>query len=402
MDELIADVQSFSQQSVLWMCALIVTGVQLWDKIDSQPDAYARFLSLFFDSDTRLRLVAGYWSSPRRILFHRRQILLISKLAILHCTGEGLDARQDARLFGPILLKASDQFHYGLLPTTVQRPAERDDYAKIIAEMVAVAETGLDTVAHLIIRDHLMLTRFANELRDDPDFVDVAGEHQDATGFTLGEFEAMIFAVHARFSHDLVQKLYTEPGALPLKESNFEDTAIPYSKVRRFLDSVSGSTSEIATDLRQRDEGPNDFTVFRKSPLIQQFYNMHLTSAGFGLLMMDNLFFLEKIQTGPYWRANARHGLKLHKFWGTVFERYVNELLEQACDGTDSTVLSDPRLPNDRAKQLCDGVLVSGDSMVLLEYKSSMFRADDLPPISQPLITGVSRVWFGLEFTSRP
>jgi len=132
----------------------------------------------------------------------------------------------------------------------------------------------------------------------------------------------------------------------------------------------------MARELRKKDEGPNDFTIFRRFPLVQQYYNLHLTSAWFGLLMMDNLFFLEKVQTGPYWHASALHGLKLRKFWGAVFERYVNELLTQACAGTNCIFLPDPRPTNNMSKQLCDGIIVSGDSMVLMEYKSSIFRAD--------------------------
>ena len=89
LDELIADLRVFSEQSVLWVCAAIVTGMQLWNRPNLQPfDIYQRFLSLFFDGALRARFIAGYWSTdPRRFLFHRRQILLISKLAILHCSG---------------------------------------------------------------------------------------------------------------------------------------------------------------------------------------------------------------------------------------------------------------------------------------------------------------------------
>ena len=377
LDELVADVKSFQLQSVLWVCAVIVTGLQLWNSDDAQPDVYARFLSLFFDAATQSRLIAGYWSTPPRRVFHRRQVLLIAKLAILHCSGSGLDARHNAARLGPVLLKASDQFHYGLLRETgTSRIATREDLAKIVAEMVAVGESGTPHVGQMITRNHLMLTRFAEELRNDPDFVDIAGEHERATGLTLEEFEAMIFAVHARFGKELVQKLHTEPGALPLKESNFETTAIPYEKVKRFLNSVSSCPGTMATALKKRDEGPNDFTVFRKFPLVQQWYNMHLRTAWFGLLMMDNLFFLDKIQAGPYWHANALNPLRLRKFWGAVFERYVNELLRQACTHTGSTFLPNPRPVNNPGVQLCDGILVSGDAMVLMEYKSSMFRAD--------------------------
>ena len=376
LDELIRDIGKFSQQSVLWLCATIVTGVQLWDRVDSRPEAYAQFLALFFGNHLRLRFIEGYWSHPKRLLFHRRQLLLIAKLAILNCSGSGLDARRNPQNFGLILLKASDQFHFGLIPREGARLASRDDYARVITEMVSVEETSSDRIDHLIARGHLMLTRFSDEMRGNPDFVDVAGEHQRATGLSLEEFEGMIFSVHARFGEELARNLKNQPGLLPLKEANFAEIAIPYDKIKCFLDSVSGSPAAMAAELHKRDEGANDLTIFRKFPLIQQYYNLHLTSAWFGFLMMDNLFFLDKVQTGPYWHANELYGLKLRKFWGAVFEKYVNELLKQACTGTNSIFLPDPRSANDPSTQLCDGIVISGESMVLMEYKSSMFRAD--------------------------
>jgi hypothetical protein len=380
-DELIEDIRAYTQKSVLWVCAVIVTGMQLWTRIDLQPfDVYQRLLTLFFDPSLSSRLMAGYWASePRRILFHRRQILLIAKLAILHCTGPGIDARTNVQRFGPVLLKANDQFHYGLLAelASANRPISgRDDYAKIITEMVAVSEHSSPNISHLITRNHLMLTRFANELRGDPDFVDVAAEQQKAIGLTLEEFEAMIFGVHARFGEGLVKKLFTDPSVLPLTDATFATIAVSAEKVRAFLDSLAADPGTIAKELYKKDNGANDFTIFRRYPLVQQYYNLHLKTAWCGFLMMDNLFFLEKIQTGPYWRANAIHGLKLRKFWGAVFERYVNELMRQACVDTRSLFIPDPRSSNDPNLQICDGIIVCDDSMVLMEYKSSMFRAD--------------------------
>lgn len=109
---------------------------------------------------------------------------------------------------------------------------------------------------------------------------------------------------------------------------------------------------------------------------MQQYYNLHLTTAWFGLLMMDNLFFLEKIQAGPYWFANALYGLKLRKFWGAVFEKYVNKIMAESCAGTKAVFIPDPTPADDPNLQICDGIVVSDDSLVLMEYKSSMFRAD--------------------------
>ena len=379
LDELIADIRSFRQQSVLWVCAVIVTGMQLWNRIDLQPlDIFQRFLSLFFDRSLHARFIAGYWSSePRTVLFHRRQILLIAKIAILHCSCQGIDARTNAERFGPVFLKANDQFDYGLLAgLTNHRISERDDFAKIITEMVAVGEHASSHIAHLITRSHMMLTRFSDQLRGDPDFVDVALEHRRASGLTVEEFEALVFGVHARFGEETARKLIVEPGVLPLKDANFATTAVPPDKVSAFVDSLAGDPGTMAKELAERDSGPNDFTIFRKFPLVRQYYNLHLTTAWCGFLMMDNLFFLEKIQTGPYWNANATYGLRLRKFWGAVFERYVNELMRRRVAGTKSLFIPDPRPSNDPAKQICDGIVICDDSIVLMEYKSSMFRAD--------------------------
>jgi len=380
MDELIAEIRPFTQQSVLWVCAVIVTGMQLWNRVDSQPaDVYRSLLSLYFDPELHIRFIVGHWSAnPRRVLFHRRQVLLIAKIAIVHCSG-GTDARLHAERFGSILLKANDQFDYGLLAGLANAgrpPSKREEFSRILAEMVAVGEDASPEIAQLITRSHLMLTRFTDELRQDPDFVDVAGEYQTATGLTLVEYEAMIFGTHARFGEELSKALYRDPGTLPLKEANFATTPIEPKKVSKFLDLLASNPAKMARELRLKDNGPNDFTIFRRFPLVQQFYNLHLRTAWCGYLMMDNLFFLEKVLTGPYWHASSHHGLKLRKFWGAVFEKYVNELMGRACAGTQARFIPDPRPSGRPDMQICDGIVVSGDSIILMEYKSSMFRAD--------------------------
>jgi hypothetical protein len=380
-DELIADIRVFSQESVLWLSAVFVSGLQLSDKMSSQPSQiHLRLLSLFFDGKLQTQLMdRGRSTRPKRVLFHRRQALLLAKLAILHCPIKGVNARTNSLLFGPVLLKANDQFDYGLLAKHAREKqtfSDRDDYAQVITEMLAVGENASLEVSLLLTRSRLMLTRFADELRGDPDFVDVVGEHEKATGLTNKEFEAMVFGVHSRFGEEIAKTIHTNPGALPLREADFQTTAIPKAKISAFLDLVSANPWRMAEDMRSKDNGPNDFTTFRKMPLVQQFYDLPLKTAYCGYLMMDNLFFLEKVIAGPYWTANSLHGVKLRKFWGAVFERYVNELMRQASLGTSCRFIPDPRLSSDANVQICDGILICGDSIVLMEYKSNMFRAD--------------------------
>jgi hypothetical protein len=186
----------------------------------------------------------------------------------------------------------------------------------------------------------------------------------------------MIFGAHARHGEDLSKLLYKEPGALPLKTANFATTAITPKKVSAFLDLLASTPYAMELELRVKDNGPNDLTIFRKYPLVQQFYNLHLKTAWCGFLMMDNVFFLDKVLTGPYWQANATYGQRIHRFWGSVFERYANELMRRALAGTGSQYLPDPRPVSDSNVQICDGLVLAGNSLVLMEYKGSVFRAD--------------------------
>jgi hypothetical protein len=380
LDELVAEISAFTQQSMLWVCATIVAGMQLWNRVGNQPaDVYETLVKLYFDRALTGRLLGHFWTmNPRYILFHRRQILLITKLALLHCKGSGMDARRNADRIGGILLKANDQLDHGLLRELSERgasPSTRDDYSRIVAEMVATGEDSSPQIAPLITRSHLMLTRFSNDLQAHKDWIDVKGEYEAATGLAIEENEAMIFGAHARHGESLSRMLYGTPGALPLKDANFETTAVPPSKVKAFLNSLASFPSKMAKDLVARDNGPNDLTIFRRYPLILQYYNLHLTTAWVGFLMLDNLFFLDKVLTGPYWHASSVHGQRLHSFWGMVFERYAHELMTLASQGTANQYMADPRPVNNPNVQLCDGLILSGDSIVILEYKGNVFTA---------------------------
>lgn len=118
-----------------------------------------------------------------------------------------------------------------------------------------------------------------------------------------------------------------------------------------------------------RDHGANDCTIFRKKPLVRE---------SRGLLSADVTFVLEKFQAGPYWRVSDtgfQTGDKLRRFWGAVFELYVNEQMQWASQHSTGHFVPDPRWADDPLQQVCDGVLVEGDALVLLEYKANMFTS---------------------------
>ena len=71
------------------------------------------------------------------------------------------------------------------------------------------------------------------------------------------------------------------------------------------------------------DHGPNDFTIFRKFPMVEQWYDGHLKTQWFGYLLIDNHMLIEKQLTAPYWQALSKHGQTSPVFG----EEFLNPML---------------------------------------------------------------------------
>jgi hypothetical protein len=96
------------------------------------------------------------------------------------------------------------------------------------------------------------------------------------------------------------------------------------------------------------------------------------------MLPTDIELVIEKFETGPYWRVNdtsRQIGDKLRRFWGAVFEAYVNDQLQAVAARSHALFVPDPRWADDFSAQVCDSILIEGDALVLFEYKSNMFTA---------------------------
>ena len=376
IDELISEVSKYERSSMLWICAEIVCRVQLWARPGERNRTnYRIYLQELFETSVSQRLLAGQSSvQPFRFVFHRRQIDLVAKLVLQHC-GSGLDAREHRSELGVLFLMANDHLDHGLLRNVPVDADARERTIRLVTEMLAVQEGSSPAISNLFTRGHLMLTRYARDLGSAHDFVDVVGEFERKVGLTLTDFEAMVFAIHARFGAQMSNAVVSNPELLPLRRADFAQTALTPEKVEAFLKFVSIAPEQLKSEILQSDAGPNDATPFRKYPMVQH-VDARIEEVPEAHLMIDNLTFLERAQTGPYWVANENHSQNLRTFWGAVFEQYVNDLLSRACTATASRFFPDPRQHGKPDVQICDGIIATENAVVLMEYKASMFRAD--------------------------
>jgi len=254
-------------------------------------------------------------------------------------------------------------------PIPADYTACRGHLSEADTHLIPIGEGAGFRPEYKIVRSHLML-KYANQLRNHPQFIDVTAEFQNAKGISLADYEALCFGLFAKCVTLSPEDLQNGASAFTFREHNFHSMAIPKESVALFLREMTTTPELLSARIKQRDYGSNDFTELRKRPLI---------SASRGYLPIDLLFLAEKFESGPFWAINdisRNMGDRLRKFWGPVFEAYMNDLLRDSLRQTGAVFVADPRDATDPACQICDGLVLQGHSLVLLEYKSCMFTAE--------------------------
>jgi hypothetical protein len=100
----------------------------------------------------------------------------------------------------------------------------------------------------------------------------------------------------------------------------------------------------------------------------------------------DSLFCLDyefaggKIESGALWRVMSGLGSENEKnnylsFWGHVLEEYIGWLFEKYAPGETNVFYSSPRFLDDSSRELCDAVVVCGETAILIEAKIATCRS---------------------------
>jgi hypothetical protein len=369
LSELIDLLRLFSRKSVLHTCAVIGVLTRLWER---KPDLchYNGLLSMFFNP---ILADCYRWSSrqnPPAYVFHRRQLLFLMKLAISVCPEQGKDVGNEGLgIFGLILLMVNDHFYYGLYREK-KLETSRDNLARLVAEFVPITEyTGFE-ITNRIVRSHLLLTVHVERCSNHPDFIDIPDIFEQCTGLSLIEYQGLCFLLFSKWSTITLDQIRANPASMWLATHQFKNVAISTERIEIALAEFVGNVKNLSIQFSNINLGANNFSAFKEKPLLM---DVPLT------VPADLLFLVEKFQAGPYWKINGistSTGDKLRRFWGAVFESYCDDLLTRSFEGASrSLFIPDPRDSSDSNIQVCDGLIVEGDSLIILEYKSNMFSA---------------------------
>ncbi len=359
----------YHRDSVVALCSAVNCLLKTWEggRVDSKAhDLLARTA---FSADLAYRMSRARENvRDPRVVFHRQQLLFVAKAAALYCQNAGINplAKVNWGGFGAVLLMANDQLPF-LFP-----PAEARDEQLVntLAEFVPVLElSGPSSIKNKTARAHT-LSAIAAELTAHQDFVDIAGIFGRLAGMNVLEFRALCFASMTKYMQLDLEQFQQNPGSFFLARTWFDKAALDPAKVNRFLVDVSAHGESLKQRFEQRNAGKSDFTPIRDKPIYV---------SNDKLFPIDAAFLGEKLETGIFWTVhNSLSGAekqRLHRFWGYVFQIYMDRLLSSTVDGNKNIYVPSPRYVSD-GQEVCDGLILCGSSVVLLEYKGATFTAE--------------------------
>jgi hypothetical protein len=358
----------YSRSEVVYLCCVLNHLLNSWEGPKLRFDTHAELLAIAFPPELASRLVEGSKDHQnRRLVFHRVQLLFVAKEALLSCTESGIDpltAPYWGR-FGAAFLMANDHLHFDA-PEGMQE----GEITESLPNFVLLQEySGHNRFPHRVVRAHLMYTRFPEQLKEHSDYLDMAAEFGKC-GLSLTEFESLCFAALTKYLNLDFERFNSNSAHFLLADSYFQTTAIGADKIALFFREIAASADALLSAFKERNAGPIDFTALRDKPLYRHESSTH---------PFDPAFLAEKLETGPFWnvlRALPTNEKKqrLHRFWGVLFQEYLNWLLSSSVDQANNVYVPSPRYAETR-QEVCDGAVLCGAKALLLEYKGTTFTA---------------------------
>jgi hypothetical protein len=363
LDDFRARLSQFSRIKVLHICSAI-NAILKEDEGPHSRKAHDTLVREVFARNTAERLLKP--DENVKFVFHRQQQLFMMKEALLNCSDDGKIPVVPADEFGDLFLMASDH-----LPLQTAKPETVEDkFVWLAANLLPVQEASAFNDFDLsIIRSHLMLFETLPRLEGKP-YYDIPALFEGITGMSLLTFQSLIFGALTKFLKFDVARFVQNPRHYSLQHAWFASTRVSSAQVAAFLTFVSSTPDELAAAMPKFNLGPNDYTAFRDKPLFRD---------GDSFFLFDLSFLAEKIETAPFWTVHDSLGRgerdELHSFWGRVFECYGTDLLERAIDNRLNVLFRRPMFDSRPNEEVCDAILVCGDSAAFIEFKGATFTS---------------------------
>jgi hypothetical protein len=329
-------------------------------------------------------------ASPERLVFHRKQMLLLMKFVLLYSSDSGsLDPTSDllARYeLGKLCLMVND-----LLVTPDQEAAlttadgGREEWERVHDELYSQLIPGAELasvpdVYSALARSDEYLAIFERESRKLPfsGGLNLLERFQELRQFDLRRYLILMLGAHSVYAEhrEDPRSFIDAPRHFNLaKDTLFSKMKVSEAEVGAFFDSAAISIIDLAAEIEPpSEEGDirfiHDMIPLRKHPLVYTRDDMDVAT------LLDFHFLGDKICQGLY--HTVLKGLlgeepdhdKFLAYWGDVFEIYVNDRLREAFPSKTRKLFCSPMFDfNRKGFQAFDSALALGSDLVVFEEK---------------------------------
>jgi hypothetical protein len=321
-----------------------------------------------------VRLSRDPQRKAKHFIFNELQLLNAIKLALLHCDDSVATLPADLTPLGEALLILNDHFapsefaagRFTTLPGEEQRALMRSHLIQSMAFHQGVR------IAAFLARWYDLIFLDAGLCKGCPGFRDLLSDLTRITRFDGKIYYWLGHMLLARWLGITHENAESENPVIRIPDWFATNFSIPDAELDGALDQFATSREAIREQFEARTAWePYYFLPMQVRPILRR---------GDLVFCLSKRFLAEKLGPGLYHtilagQTDRKHGDLFLTFFGYVFESYVHRLLSRIFPTASTLVrryLSDVRHP-DTNEQIADGIIVYGDSVVLLEAKAPLF-----------------------------
>ena len=374
--ELVDAIRRFDAKALLLLCSQVGLILNTGSKDKANWQSQLELISQLLPAELANRV-----RSSGRHAFTRRQLLFIAREAILN----GHDTVGQRLLpelfdFAKLCLQASDHLDGPSYP-----PEDHQEKIAYLAHSFMRTYEAACAEEPLLrfIRTYASLRHLPNLTDEERHFaIDVEAKFETATQIPVNVYAALSWACSSYYLNaKLNYKSFTAPSVF-LPASWFDTTSLSREVVEKFMSDVALSLQDSKTSLSGSDNDA-DFALIQDRPFLM---------ADGGLYCLDYRYAVEKFDTGIFWRTlkviNREESRQyFFSMWGHLFEKYVSWFMAESCSSKKNKYVPSPKYL-DTGEEFCDGLIINGNELVVLEYKTAMCPAqakygNDYKPFKQ-------------------
>ena len=370
-EEFQAQLAKYPKTSILIACTKLSVGLGYGpDACTVPPDSVADDHIPIVFPPSLVPDVNRWFHKEGRIPFFNGQLRYLAaetlRLQSLHPVPEIPENGPENGQFGELLLKSGEL----LYKKHVVVEDELDGYANIAAEFLPIYEIASPTdPLFSFMRFYIWLMKIIPRIPTNLLKFDLEAEFQKVFSFTTVTYSEFIaaFALHAL--QERQTQTFDKPIDATLRKSWFKTTSIPETTLEQMFETVSFSLDSMPDP--KDTLGYGDFEFLKDRPYFLFKDEMY---------MLDYEFALGKLESAVIWRVlrnlpNERKEPWL-SYWGLVFEEYVTWMFETYAAPVLHKVYPNPKYTS-TADQICDQIIICGDTAVLIEAKLATCTAAD-------------------------